>query len=149
MFGYQQHPAPIQIVDPGEVVVPFGKRLLIDAESLDGLSLTAQQAAFDRALLNRMHLVPTQSESLGHGLLAGGLEPIDRQSFKQSREPAGGLGPRKLYGSCAMVGGGAGRGVGLQGGLVLTRVPMAPPAVPPVGVERAPLAGLPTQPPYS
>src|SRR5258708_39359800 len=138
MFGYQQHPAPIQIVDQGEVVVPFGKRLLIDVESLDGLSLTAHQAAFDRALLNRMHFVPTQSESLGHGLLAGDLEPIDRQSFKQSREPAGGLGPRKLYGSWAMLGGGASRGVGVQERLLLTGVPMPPPPVPRRAGERAP-----------
>src|SRR5258708_31587498 len=138
MFGYQQHPAPIQIVDPGEVVVPFGKRLLIDAESLDGLSLTAQQAAFDRALLNRMHLVPTQAASLGHGLLAGGLEPIDRQSFKQSREPAGGPGPRKLYGSCALLGAVAARGVGPPGPPILTGVPKAPPAVPLAVVSRAP-----------
>src|SRR6202790_3359407 len=88
MFGYKQHPAPIQIVDQGEVVVPFGKRLLIDTQTLDGLGLTTRQTSFHGPLLNRMHFVPTQAELLGHGLLAGGLEPIDGEPFKQSREPA-------------------------------------------------------------
>jgi len=59
MFRYKQHPAAIQIIDHGEVVVPFGKRLLIDPEPLDGLSLTARQAALDGPLLNGMHLIPT------------------------------------------------------------------------------------------
>ena len=46
MFGYKQHPAPIQIIDHGEVVVPFGKRLLIDPEPLE-IAYARMQAQVD------------------------------------------------------------------------------------------------------
>src|SRR5271166_2937254 len=149
VLRHKQHPAPIQIVDQGEVVVPFGKRLLIDSQTLDGLGLAANQAASHGPLLNRMHLVPTQPELISDGFLTGCLEPIDGQSFNQSREPAGWLGPRKLYGSCAMRGAVAARRFGMQDRLILTGVQMPPPAFGLMIVEWAWLAALRTRPLYS
>src|SRR5258708_2177360 len=149
MFGYKQHPAPIQIVDQGEVVMPSGKRLLIDTKTLDGLSLTTPQAAFDGPLLNRMHLVPTQPELIGDGFLTGGPEPIDSQSFKQSCESTGGLGPRKLYGSNAMLSAVAARRFGMQDRLILTSVQMPPTTFRLMIIERTRLAALRTQPRYT
>jgi hypothetical protein len=146
MFRYKQHPAAIQIIDHGEVVVPFGKRLLIDPEPLDGLSLTARQAALDGPLLNSMHLIPTQLELIGDGFLTGGPEPIDGQSFKQRREPAGGLGPRKLYGTSAMFRAVAPRGFRMQDRLVLAGVQMPPTALRLMVIERTRLAALRTGP---
>jgi hypothetical protein len=145
MFRYKQHPAAIQIIDHGEVVVPFGKRLLIDPEPLDGLSLTARQAALDGPLLNSMHLIPTQLELIGDGFLTGGPEPIDGQSFKQRREPAGGLGPRKLYGTSAMFRAVAPRGFRMQDRLVLAGVQMPPTALRLMVIERTGLAFSPEQ----
>jgi len=146
LLGYKQHPAPIQIIDHGEVVVPFGKRLLIDAEPLNGFRLTARQSALDSPLLNGMHLIPTQLELIGDGFLTGCPEPIDGQPFKQRREPAGGLGPRKLHCPSAMFRAVAARRFRMQDRLILTGVQMPPTALWLMVVERARLAALRTAP---
>jgi hypothetical protein len=146
VLGYKQHPAPIQIIDHGEVVVPFGKRLLIDPEPLDGFRLTAHQAALDSPLLNGMHLIPTQPQLIAGSLLTGRLEPIDGQAFKQRREPAGGLGPWKLYRPNAMFSAVAARRFRMQDRLILTGVQMPPAALWLMVVERARLAALRTRP---
>src|ERR1700691_2519640 len=145
VLGYKQHPAPIQIIDHGEVVVPFGKRLLIDPEPLDGFRLTARQAALDSPLLNGMHLIPTQPQLIADRLLTGRLEPVDGQSFKQRREPAGGLGPSKLYRPSAMFSAVAARRFRMQDRLILTGVQMPPAALRLMVVERARLAALRTR----
>jgi hypothetical protein len=93
-----------------------------------------------------MHLVPTQPELIGDGFLTGGLEPIDGQSFKQSREPAGWFGPRKLYSTRAMLRAVAAWRLRMQNRLVLTGVQMPPPALGLMVVERARFAALRTGP---
>ena len=130
-------------------MVPSRERLLINTETLDGLSLTAHQTALDGSFLNGMHLVPAQLQLIGDGFLTGCLEPIDGQSFKQRCEPTGGLGPRKLYDTNAMLRAVAARRFGMQDRLALTRVQMPPTAFLLMIIERAGLAALRTRPLYS
>ena len=88
-----QHAAPCQIVHQGEIVMALAKRFLIDTELSDRLGLSALQSPLHRSLHDAVNLVPTEPQQPGHGLLAGRLEPFNRQRFKQRREAAGGLRP--------------------------------------------------------
>ena len=72
-----------------------------------------------------MDLVPTQSQLVGHGLLAGSLQPGYGEGFKQGGKAAGGFGPGQFHHTRAVGGALAAGRVGVQDGAVLTGVQVA------------------------
>ena len=73
-----------------------------------------------------MHLVPRQSQPIRHGLLAGRLQPVDRQTLEQRREAAVRFGPGQTHHAHPMFGTTAARRLGVQDGAVLAGVQMPP-----------------------
>ncbi len=73
-----------------------------------------------------MNFIPTQPHLISDGFLAGRLEPLDHDGFKQGSEAAVGLGPRHSDNANTMLMAvGAGRSC-VQDGSELTGVEMAP-----------------------
>ena len=75
-----------------------------------------------------MNLVPAQRQQLGDALLAGFLQPRDRESFKQRGEAAGSLGPGQSHDARPVLGAVAARRPGVQDRAVLTGVEVTPAA---------------------
>src|SRR5690606_31028678 len=90
--------------------------------------------------LNPVHLVPTEAQLVGHGLLTGDLQPLDGYAFKQGREAAVGFGPWELHCARAMLAAVAAGRLGVEDGAELASVEMPPSALRLVVVEGAGLA---------
>ena len=87
-----------------------------------GLEFPPFQSAFHCTLHDAVNLVPAESEQLGHSQLAGRFHPLNRQTFKQGGESRSGFRPRQLYHSDPVLRALSSWRVGVQDGLILTRV---------------------------
>jgi len=108
------------------IVMTFPESLLIKADVLQRFRFTPCQASFDSPIHDSVDFVPTQSQILRYNLLAGHPQPIDRQTFKQHREPAPLLRPRQLYDFRPTLLTLAPRRIRVQDSLVLAGVQMTP-----------------------
>ena len=92
-LGDEQHARAVEIVDDGEVAMALAEALLVDAQVGNRLCLATFEPTLHGAFQDAVNLVPAQRQQLGDALLAGLLQPGDRESFKQRGEAAGSLGP--------------------------------------------------------
>ena len=126
VLGNVQHPPLGQIVHDRHVFVPLAEGLLVYSQTGNRLGLPPLEPALNGAFHDGVDLIPTQPQLLGHRLLAGGFEPGDCQSFKQRGEAAGWLCPRQFHHPHPMRGALAARRFGVQDGVVLAGVQVAP-----------------------
>ena len=103
--------------------------LLIDSDMRHRFGLAPLQAAIYGTFLNGVHFVPTEFETLGDGLLAGGRQPVYCETLKQGGKPASRLRPWQLHRFDAMLGAVAARRFRLRNRAQLTGVQMTPPAL--------------------
>jgi hypothetical protein len=90
------------------------------------LGFASRQATCDGTSLDTVHFIPTQAQTVRYRFLAGGLQPIDGQSFKQRSEPATRLGPRQLHRTRPVLGALTAWRRRMQDRSVLASVEMAP-----------------------
>ncbi len=93
------------------------ERLFVHAQVRNGFGLSSRQSALHGPVLAGMNFVPTQMQLIGYRLLAGGLHPVDGQSFKHRSETARRFRPRQLHAAASVyraVAPGRGRGTSVQ-----------------------------------
>src|SRR5208282_497940 len=137
ILRHVQHAASCQVVDQRQVLVPLAERFLVHPQITDHFRLSSRQSPPYGTFHDPMHLVPRQAQLIRHRLLTGRLQPVDRQAFKQRREPAMRFGPGQTHNAYPMFGTTAARGLGVQDGTVLARVQMPPMPFAVVVVQRA------------
>ena len=127
-LGDEQHARAVEIVDDGEIAMALAEALLVDAQVGNRLCRATFEPTLHGAFQDAVNLVPAQRQQLGDALLAGFLQPRDRESFKQRGEAAGSLGPGQSHDARPVLGAVAARRPGVQDRAVLTGVEVTPAA---------------------
>ena len=86
----------VDIGQHGDIVVPFSKALLVDADVANGRRVTPLEAPFDGPIHDRLGRVPGKSKEGGSGFDgAARLQDFDRKGFEEQGETAVFPGPRR------------------------------------------------------
>src|ERR1017187_3520999 len=104
----------VRVSHQGEIALTLSKGFFIDTNLTDGLRFASLHSTLHRPLHDAVNLVPTEPQHLGHGFLAGRLQPLDRQQFKQRCESARRLRPWHLHHAHSMIAARAARRLGVQ-----------------------------------
>lgn len=85
--GDVQDTGAVDVGEDGDVVVPFPKALLVDADVANGCCLASLKASFDGTIHDRLGRIPGESEEGGRGLDgAARLQNFDGEGFEEQGE---------------------------------------------------------------
>ena len=101
-IGRVEHAWGVEIDDDTHVLMSFQKALLVDAEMWHGGRLSPLKAAPHRARHDGARMIPRQAEASFQGRRRSLVQPRNRQSLEQQREPRARLRPRHRDGGDAV-----------------------------------------------
>jgi hypothetical protein len=87
--GDVQDAGAVDVGEHGDIVVPFPKALLVDADVANRCCLASLKASFDGTIHDRLGRIPGESEEGGRGLDgAARLQDFDGEGFEEQGETA-------------------------------------------------------------
>lgn len=123
------HARCLQITDQRHVLMSFSDCFLAHPQMLGHLRALGGSAADHRSLHQAPSLIPRYAQNSCGSLHVGRQQHVDREHFKQMREPAPRLGPRQTHLAHAMLGIRHARRASIQVGQELTTIQMPPDAL--------------------